>query len=443
MYAPQFGLENKPFPLLPAGAEVFVSPQAATLISQMRAACAGDDAIVTVSGPRGVGKTTLVKRALSATGLRRQTVTIDGEPLQSDEVLESLLMLFGFAEPPSGRDAQMATWQEKLGELKAANTHVFIVIENAQATGVDVIEELAALSAADGETAAGARMIILGDENLGELIENSKLLQVQQRISLAHAVAPFSEAEIRGYLKHSLRAAGGEFDAIFEDDCVALFLKLSEGVPRTINAIAEAVIGAACDQKIKPISAKFTADLAARFYDPVADRFDFKTEIARDSASQPAKNNSHESSVQSHHSPQAPDLDALARAIAVAQGDASIASGPANGESDSASWAERSVTLSDTARERTITCGMDSAGEFGMATDVVSPTIVDATGELEDVAQRLSEARTLDDVDDTMAETLFGEELNQIASVVARKKTAAPAANDQSSVAQGKKRSAS
>lgn len=425
MLAPHFGLEKKPFPLLPTGAEVFVSPQAATLINEIRAACADQDAILTVSGARGVGKTTLVKRALSATGLRRQTVTIDGEPLKAAEVLESLLLLFGFTELPASKDAQLAAWRQKLDELKAADIHVFIVIENAQATGLDVIEELAALSAAAGETSAGARMVIMGDENLGDMIEGSELAELQQRISLAHTVLPLTEAELRGYLKHSVRAAGGEFDVIFEEDCVALLLQLSEGIPRIVNAIVTTVMDAAAAQGLKQVTAKLTADVAAKSYDSAADRFEFKPEVTQDDVPQAANDDNPGSTDENHVSSPLPDLDALARAIARAQGDTRVTTDEFNGDTGSASWAAGPLLLSDTARERTITCGMDSAGEFGMAADEATTTMVEEAEDQEEVRQRLSEARTLDDVDDAMAETLFGEELNQCASIVANKKKAA------------------
>ena len=434
IYAPQFGLTKKPFPVLPAGPEVFVGPQAALLISALRDACEPSDAVITVSGSCGTGKTTLVRRALQQTGLRRRTVTIDGEPLQASDVLESLLTLFGCSELPDGKDAQLAIWQQLLCELKEADTHVFIVIENALLTGADVIAELTTISTASDQL-PGARMIIMGDEDLEQLLEAPELAQCRQRVSLQHTLSPFCEAEIRGYLRHSLRAAGGDFGAIFDEDCITLLLQLSEGIPRTVNAIVETVLAAATERQVHPISAKLVAEVAAKAYDPARDRFHFGSP---DSAG--ADNND---PTRADAGPDAgvpngwtdpvqmPDLDALARAISIANGQGNTAPPLADNEAASASCAEQSLTLSDTARERAISFGMDSAEASFVATNIAAEPLADAREDPDMIARRLADARTLNDVDDEMAETLFGNDLDQIAAIVTGKKQARPAANDQ------------
>lgn len=430
IYAPQFGLKKKPFPLLAAGPEVFVGPQAATLISTLRNACAPSDAVITVSGSCGTGKTTLVRRALQKTGLRRRTVTIGGEPLQAGDVLESLLTLFGYSDLPDGKDAQLAMWHQLLSELKEADTHVFIVIENALLTGADVIAELATISTASDQL-PGARMIIMGDENLGQLLKAPELAQCRQRVSLQHTLSPFCEAEIRGYLRHSLRAAGGDFGAIFEEDCITLLLQLSEGIPRTVNALVETVLAAATEQQVHPITAKLVAEVAAKAYDPVRDRFDFSTPDSAGAEIHPSTGPDAGVANGGTDPVQMPDLDALARAISVANGKGDAEPLLAGNEAASASCAEQSLTLSDTARERAISFGMDSAEASFVATNIAPEPSADESEDLDMIARRLADARTLNDIDDAMAETLFGNDLDQIAAIVTGKKQARPAANDQ------------
>jgi type II secretory pathway predicted ATPase ExeA len=442
IYAPQFGLKKKPFPLLPAGPEVFVGPQAATLISTLRDACDPSDAVITVSGSSGTGKTTLVRRALQQTGLRRRTVTIDGEPLQAGDVLESLLTLFGCSDLPDGKDAQLATWHQLLRELKEADAHVFIVIENALLTGADVIAELTTISTASDQL-PGARMIIMGDEHLEQLLESPELAQCRQRVSLQHTLSPFCEAEIRGYLRHSLRAAGGDFGAIFDEDCITLLLQLSEGIPRTVNAIVETVLAAATERQVHPISAKLVAEVAAKAYDPARDRFDFSTPDSAGAETNPTTCADAGVTNGGTDPVQMPDLDALARAISVANGKGDTPPPLADSEAASASCAEQSLTLSDTARERAISFGMDSAEASFVATNIAAEPLADAKEDLELIARRLADARTLNDIDDAMAETLFGNDLDEIAAIVTGKKQARPAANDQAASPRTSKQSLS
>ena len=59
MYENQFGLKKRPFRANASGTDVFVGPQAARTMSGLKKALSAPDAVVTVSGPVGIGKTTL------------------------------------------------------------------------------------------------------------------------------------------------------------------------------------------------------------------------------------------------------------------------------------------------------------------------------------------------------------------------------------------------
>jgi type II secretory pathway predicted ATPase ExeA len=66
----------------------------------LKKALSAPDAIVSVNGPVGVGKTTIVRRALDAIGKQQVIVTIGRMQLGNDEMLELLLEEMG-AEMPS------------------------------------------------------------------------------------------------------------------------------------------------------------------------------------------------------------------------------------------------------------------------------------------------------------------------------------------------------
>ncbi len=71
MYEKHFGLNKRPFRASATGTEVFVGPQTAKMMAGLTKALATRDSIVTVSGPVGTGKSTLVAKAMeghAATG---------------------------------------------------------------------------------------------------------------------------------------------------------------------------------------------------------------------------------------------------------------------------------------------------------------------------------------------------------------------------------------
>lgn len=421
-----FGLTGNPFPELARGSDVFVGPQAAKFIGQFRQALARDDAVVAVSGPAGSGKTTLVKKGLAAAGTRRKTVTVGGAPLQPDEVVEHLLIIFGLANVPDDRADRLRAWQEVKDELQAADIRLFVVIENALETGADVIAEFCALTDKGTGSGAGGSIVLMGDARLADLAASTELEAVRERLTLNISLAPFSESELRGYLRHAFRTAGGDFDALFDDDCVALLSQLSEGIPAAANSIVNRCLARAADRQLHTVSAKLLAEVGAAAYDTGQERFNFWQPAAAGPAARR----------------QEPDLEALARAVAKAKGSA-YTPAQTNGEQlpGTTPATASAASASDESSEEAIASGIDSAGQFGLDSNTVTATLTDNNGDLDEIARRLAEAKTIDDVDDAMGETLFGEEMALMAAAVQAKVAQKDASNDATAANVGRRRS--
>ena len=113
MYETQFGLTKRPFRALATGGDVFVGPQTAAAMAGLKKALAAPDAVVSVCGPVGVGKTTITRRALEAIGKNPVIVTVGRMQLGHDEVLELLLEELG-VEMPSGTVQRFTTFRLSL-----------------------------------------------------------------------------------------------------------------------------------------------------------------------------------------------------------------------------------------------------------------------------------------------------------------------------------------
>ncbi len=91
MYENQFGLSRRPFPANAVGASVFVGPQTAKFMAGMRKGLATSEAVVVVTGKPGVGKSTLVNRAIDAISGDKFIIRLSRMQLGHDEVLDFLL----------------------------------------------------------------------------------------------------------------------------------------------------------------------------------------------------------------------------------------------------------------------------------------------------------------------------------------------------------------
>jgi len=262
MYEQHFGLKKRPFHAAVNGTDVFVGPQIATTMAGLKKALAVNDAIVTVTGPVGCGKTTMVTRTLESFSENHKLIFVARMRLGSRDVLALLLDELSVENRPSGTVQQFVALRSRLEELENSNSRVFIVVEDSARLGADTLAELEALTAADAGASAGACIVMMGDETLDTLLTDPQLGRVKQRIRQRYTVAPLSAAELRGYLKHCFRLAGGDFEQLFEANAAPLLHQLCGGVARTTNSLVESTMTAAAEADLKRISSELLARVA-------------------------------------------------------------------------------------------------------------------------------------------------------------------------------------
>lgn len=266
MYQKHFGFKQRLFPADATGGAVFVGPQQAAAITRLKRALAATDAVVTVTGPVGVGKTTVVRRALEAVSPSRIVATIERMRLGPDDVLELLLSEFGISSQPTGTIQKFAAFKRILNEWAARQIRVFVIVEDPQRVGIDALIELEALTAADSGKSTGANIILTGDPEVDELIDTPALARLRQRTRLRHAVRPFSAPEVLGYLKHCMRAAGGDLDDIVTPGTVELVYRYTEGIPRLIDNLFDSLLEAAAEAKVSKLTPQMVQKVAIVVY---------------------------------------------------------------------------------------------------------------------------------------------------------------------------------
>ena len=221
------------------------------------------DAIVTVSGPVGCGKTTVVNRGLATMSPGRMAAWVGRMKLSPEETLELLLAGFGFNRQTNSTLQRFAAFRRLMNVRAAAGVPVAIVVEDARKLGAAVLAEIEALTASDTADGGGANIILMGDQGLNDLLADPELARLKQRIRRRLQVRPLSEMETTGYLKHAIRAAGGNYDALFEQGVASIVHACSEGMPRMINLLCESAMTATMDAGDTRVSAQLMHEVAA------------------------------------------------------------------------------------------------------------------------------------------------------------------------------------
>jgi type II secretory pathway predicted ATPase ExeA len=262
MFTGHFGLDEGPFHGKAEGDDVYVGPEQSDAIARLSKALASADSVITVTGPVGVGKTTLVRRALAELDGKKIIIPVDRLRLAPDEILELLLAKFDINRQPQGTIQRVAAFRRLLQEQLAAETRVFIVVEDAERIGVDALLELEALTSTDSGESCDAGIVLMGSPELLTRIASPALARLRQRVRLRQNITPFTATDVEGYMRHCISLAGGEFDDIFEPGTAQRVYRYSGGVARVVDTLCESALEAAAEAELATILPELVQQVA-------------------------------------------------------------------------------------------------------------------------------------------------------------------------------------
>ncbi len=246
MYERFFGLVDAPFRLTPDPRYLFLSKKHAEALAHLRLGLKESSGFVCISGDVGTGKTTLLRAFLNDLGPDVSTAYIFTPPGSGLELIQRINRELGL---PATSDSQMGlteTLHEHLLAQRKAGKLSVVVVDEAQAFSIELLEELRLLSNLETTTEKLLRVILVGQPQLRDLLANPALAQLNQRITLRWHMGPLTAAETAGYVRHRLGVASrGKVSRVFTAPALRLLYRLSGGVPRLVNMIAHRALLAA------------------------------------------------------------------------------------------------------------------------------------------------------------------------------------------------------
>lgn len=266
MYEEHFGLSKNPFQSIAEGEAVYEGPEQQKIIAGLKTALTQNDSIAVVTGPVGVGKTTIVQRAIEEAAPERLVARLGRTAIGSDELVDLLLAQFGVVREPTRRFECLKTFNRILNDHAASGARVFIVIEDAERLGADLLEELEALTAADGGDCAGANIVLMGPQKLDKLVTKPALERLRQRIRLQKTLERFNAEEVEAYLRHRIGAAGGNYDTMFEKGSALMVRRCSGGIPRVINGLCETALNVTEENQMTQVTPKIIFKVAVEVF---------------------------------------------------------------------------------------------------------------------------------------------------------------------------------
>lgn len=235
MYNHFFGFKQRPFKLVPDPDYLFLSRAHEEALAHLKYAAAEGDGFAEIIGEVGTGKTLLCRAFLESLGPGTETAYIFNPKMDAVGLLQTINTEFGIAADNESPRALIETLNTFLMEKKKAGQKAILLIDEAQNLGEDVLEQLRLLSNLETTRDKLLQIILVGQPELGEMLDSYELRQLGQRIALSCRLRPLTCAETRAYIAHRLQVAARGPAVRFTRSAMRRIYKYSGGIARLIN----------------------------------------------------------------------------------------------------------------------------------------------------------------------------------------------------------------
>lgn len=242
MYTKFFGFKEKPFSLVPNPKYLYLSSKHGHALTFLEYGLAEKIGFVMLTGEIGIGKTTLIRHLLNRVEADMDVAVIFNTNIVSKDLISLILNEFEIEHTDGISKAKaLDLLYDFLIKKYAAHRKVLLIIDEAQNLSDDVLEEIRMLSNLQTDEELLLQIMIVGQPNLRDKIQDPRLEQFAQRISVSYHLSAMTREETGAYITHRLEKVGGDPE-LFSQDIIDKIFEVSAGIPRTINLLCDAAL---------------------------------------------------------------------------------------------------------------------------------------------------------------------------------------------------------
>jgi putative secretion ATPase (PEP-CTERM system associated) len=243
MYEHFYNLRERPFSLSPDPDFLYLSRVHKEALGYIRYGLEGHAGFVVLTGEIGSGKTTLLQTVLRSLDERTSVSRLVNTLLEPRELLEAIMLDFGL-DSGQGRSKPylLRDLARFLVDQRMAGRLALLVVDEAQNLNPSALEELRMISNLETEKSKLIQILLVGQPTLRDLLGEPALEQLRQRVTVSYHLQPLDSAETAAYVNHRLRLASLGTPMTFSRDVTDFIHLHSQGIPRKINVIADAVL---------------------------------------------------------------------------------------------------------------------------------------------------------------------------------------------------------
>lgn len=245
MYLQHFQLDEMPFNLTPGTRFLYLTDGHRAALDHLLFGIRQGKGFIVLVGEVGAGKTTLCRALLRALEPKYKTALILNPMLTEPQLLRLILTELGVPNPKGDKMTLRERLNRYLLEETSCGHQVVLVIDEAQALTREMLENIRLLSNLETESQKLLQIVLLGQPELRDDLNDPRLRQLRQRISVYCYLSGMSREDTAAYVEHRLKVAGANGDPPFDPTAMDLVYEYSDGIPRQINAACDMALLAA------------------------------------------------------------------------------------------------------------------------------------------------------------------------------------------------------
>ncbi len=246
MYENFFGLTGKPFQLNPDPDFFFGSRGHKRAMAYLEYGLHQGEGFIVITGEVGAGKTTLVRNLLRKIPAESiSAAQIVSTQVDADGLLRLVAAGFGISHEDSDKSMLLTRLERHFQLLHAQGRRALLIVDEAQNLSPRAVEELRMLSNFQVGTRSLVQSFLVGQPEFREIMQQSEMRQLKQRIIASYHLGPLDASETRAYVEHRLRHVGWQDDPGFDPEAFERLHVHTAGVPRRINTLSDRTLLAA------------------------------------------------------------------------------------------------------------------------------------------------------------------------------------------------------
>jgi len=266
VYREFYGLKELPFALTPDPRFIYFTPSHTEVMANLHYGIESGKGLVVVTGEVGTGKTTILRWMMQRLDRTVLVAYVFNPRLTVPEFYQHITTLFDVKEWETKSELLIALGRT-LESRHSRGLRTVLIIDEAQGLSPYVLEEIRLLSNFESDTAKQLQIVLTGQPELRDVLNDPDLRQLKQRVALRCEIKALPNVEeTERYITSRLLVAGADRTDIFSPGAIDYIFRCSEGIPRQINNL--------CDNAMLSGFAAGESIIGRSIIEEVADQFD-------------------------------------------------------------------------------------------------------------------------------------------------------------------------